>query len=105
MFVDGGERVADGRGRARRDPEHAEDLDALVQREAAPSTLEVDGPAAAGRLGEAIRLMQNYDAIADTVARARHYAEMARDALAPMKSGYHKDALVEVLEFCVARAI
>jgi len=56
------------------------------------------------RLGEAVRLMHKYDAIADTVARARHYAEMARDALAPMKRGDHKDALVEVLEFCVGRA-
>ena len=38
MFVDGGERVADGRGSKRRDPEHAEDLDAPVQREAAPKS-------------------------------------------------------------------
>ena len=57
------------------------------------------------RLVEAIALLRKYDAIDDTVARARHYAEMARDALAPMKKGPHKDALIEVIEFCVARAV
>ena len=57
------------------------------------------------RLAEAIRLMHKYDAITDTIARARHYGEMARDALAPMKKGPHKDALIEVIEFCVARAV
>jgi len=56
------------------------------------------------RLAEAVRLLRKYDAIPDTVARARHYAEIARDALAPMKAGQHKDALIEVLEFCVSRA-
>jgi octaprenyl-diphosphate synthase len=56
------------------------------------------------RLAEAMQLMRKYDAIADTVARARHYAEIAHDALAPMKGGRHKDALIEVLEFCVSRA-
>ncbi|GIL02253.1 MAG: octaprenyl-diphosphate synthase [Alphaproteobacteria bacterium] len=64
----------------------------------------VEGKTDDGRLAEAMRLMRKYDAIADTVARARHYAEIARDALAPMKSGAHKDALIEVLEFCVSRA-
>jgi octaprenyl-diphosphate synthase len=53
---------------------------------------------------EALRLMAKYDAIADTVTRARHYAEMARDALAPAKAGRHKDALIDVLEFCIGRA-
>jgi octaprenyl-diphosphate synthase len=62
------------------------------------------GSSDADGLAEAIRLLRHYDAIADTVARARHYAEMARDALAPMKPGEHKDALLEVLEFCINRA-
>ncbi|MFZ1814726.1 MAG: polyprenyl synthetase family protein [Rhizobiaceae bacterium] len=56
------------------------------------------------KLGQAISLMRKYDALSDTVARARHYAEIAKDALAPMKAGEHKDALVEVLEFCISRA-
>lgn len=56
-----------------------------------------------GNLREAMMLLNKYDAIDDTVARARHYAEIAKDALAPMKSGAHKDALIEVLEFCISR--
>ncbi len=56
-----------------------------------------------GNLREAMALLNKYDAIDDTVARARHYAEIAKDALAPMKSGVHKDALIEVLEFCISR--
>jgi octaprenyl-diphosphate synthase len=54
-------------------------------------------------LHEAISLLHRHNAISDTIARARHYCEMARDALAPMKSGAHKDALREVLDFCVNR--
>ena len=56
------------------------------------------------QLKHAMGLLRKYEAISDTVARARHYTEMARDALAPMNTGPHKDALVEVLEFCTSRA-
>jgi octaprenyl-diphosphate synthase len=55
-------------------------------------------------LGQAIQLMKKYDAINDTIVRARHYAEMARDALAPARTGNHKKALIDVLEFCISRA-
>ncbi|MCG6858980.1 MAG: polyprenyl synthetase family protein [Salaquimonas sp.] len=65
----------------------------------------VESQADDARLAEAVRLMHKYDAIGDTIARARHYGEMARDALAPMKKSAHKDALIEVIEFCVARAV
>ncbi|MEC9344540.1 MAG: polyprenyl synthetase family protein, partial [Pseudomonadota bacterium] len=64
----------------------------------------VDNQADDARLAEAIRLLHRYDAITDTIVRARHYGEMARDALAPMEPGAHKDALFEVIEFCVSRA-
>ena len=37
-------------------------------------------------------------------SRQASAVEVARDALAPMKAGVHKDALVEVLEFCISRA-
>lgn len=53
---------------------------------------------------QAIELMARHDAIADTVARARHYAEMAKDALGTLPNSDHKNALVEVLDFCVSRA-
>lgn len=56
------------------------------------------------QLDQALSLLRKYDALGDTVARARHYAEIARDALAPLKSSAHKDALIEVLDFCVNRA-
>ncbi len=55
-------------------------------------------------LAKGLKLIQKYDAISHTVARARHYAEMARDGLAPLTPGAHKDALIEVLDFCVHRA-
>jgi octaprenyl-diphosphate synthase len=64
----------------------------------------VEGKSDDDNLSRAMGLLRKYDAISDTVARARHYTEMARDALAPMKSSDQKDALVEVLEFCISRA-
>jgi octaprenyl-diphosphate synthase len=64
----------------------------------------VEGRNGDEQLAQAMNLLRKYEAISDTVARARHYTEMARDALAPMKAGAHKDALVEVLEFCISRA-
>ena len=54
-------------------------------------------------LAEAMELLAKHGAIPDTVARARHYGEMARDALAPLPAGSYKDALLEVVEFCVSR--
>lgn len=55
-------------------------------------------------LARAMDLLARYGAIEDTVARARHYGEMARDALAPLPGGEIKDALNEVIEFCIERA-
>ena len=55
-------------------------------------------------LEKAIEILVRHDAISDTVARARHYAEMARDALGTLPDSAHKDALIDVLEFCVSRA-
>lgn len=56
------------------------------------------------QLERAMALLDEHDAIADTIARARHYAEMARDALAPAEESRYKDALIDVLEFCIGRA-
>ena len=53
---------------------------------------------------KATELLHHHGAIADTVLRARHYADMARDALGPMPQSAHKDALIDVLEFCISRA-
>lgn len=54
-------------------------------------------------LEKAIGLMTRHGAIADTIGRARHFGEIARDALAPLPSGVHKTALLEVIDFCISR--
>jgi len=54
-------------------------------------------------LERAIGLMKRHGAIADTVARARHFGEIARDALGPMASTPQKTALLEVIDFCISR--
>jgi len=48
-------------------------------------------------------LMARCGAIGDTIARARHFGEIARDALAPLKNTPQKAALVEVIDFCISR--
>lgn len=63
-----------------------------------------DGETDDEMLQRAMALLERYGALEDTVARARHYGEMARDALAPLPAGEVKSALVEVIEFCIARA-
>ena len=55
-------------------------------------------------LAEATRLLDAHGAIKDTLARARHYGQRAIDALGPMPGGSAKAALVEAVEFAVARA-
>lgn len=63
-----------------------------------------DGSSGDEAFQRAVGLLKKHDAIRDTVARARHYAEMAKDALGTVPDSEHKDALVDVLEFCVSRA-
>lgn len=48
-------------------------------------------------------LMLKYGALPDTIQRARHFGEIARDALAPLKPSPQKDALLDVVEFCISR--
>jgi octaprenyl-diphosphate synthase len=66
-------------------------------------TLE-DGNQTPDDLIYAQKLMERHDAIADTVERARHYGDIARDALAIFPDGPYKSALLEAVDFCVARA-
>lgn len=54
-------------------------------------------------LAKAIGLMTHHNAIADTVQRARHFGEIARDALASMPQSAQKDALIDVIDFCISR--
>lgn len=55
-------------------------------------------------LADAIALLQRTGALKDTVERARHYAAMAHDALAPLPDEPAKAALLQALAFCIARA-
>ncbi len=56
-----------------------------------------------GDLEEAIAIMQKYDAITDTVQRARQYGANALSALDQLPDGAHKDALADAVAFCIAR--
>lgn len=53
---------------------------------------------------EAVARIRDTRAIDDTLARARHYAQRAIDALGRFESGAAKAAMVEAVEFAVARA-
>ena len=55
-------------------------------------------------LAEAMCLLRNSDALADTIERARLYARRAIDALAMFPASKAKAALIEAAEFAVARA-
>jgi octaprenyl-diphosphate synthase len=55
-------------------------------------------------LGEAQGLLRKTQAIEDTLARAHHYGQRAIDAIGMFANGAAKDALIEAVEFAVARA-
>ena len=55
-------------------------------------------------LAEAIERLRASGAIADTLARARHYGEIAIDAISDMPATAAKAALVETVRFAIARA-
>lgn len=55
-------------------------------------------------LPHAIHLIQEARAIDDTLARARHYGQRAIDALGPFGTSDAKDAMIEAVEFAIARA-
>jgi octaprenyl-diphosphate synthase len=63
-----------------------------------------DGKQKDGDLERAIELMRRHDALADTIERARHYGDMARDALGLFADSGPKTALIEVIDFCIERA-
>ena len=62
------------------------------------------GEIADGDLEQAIAIMRRHKALEDTVERARHYGSMAPDALALFPSSPMKQALLEAVDFCIARA-
>ena len=52
----------------------------------------------------AVGLVRRTRAVDDTLARARHYGQRAIDAIGRFPSGRAKDAMIEAVEFAVARA-
>ena len=55
-------------------------------------------------LAHAIGLLRETDALSETVERARHYGRRAIDALAMFPASKAKAALIETVEFAIARA-
>ena len=55
-------------------------------------------------LAHAITLMTKHHALSDTVDRARHYGAVARDALGIFPDNAQKQALLELVDFCIERA-
>jgi octaprenyl-diphosphate synthase len=55
-------------------------------------------------LDHAIKLMEKYNALSDTVERARHYGAIGRDALGIFPDKPEKAALTDLIDFCIDRA-
>ena len=66
-------------------------------------TLE-EGEAEERDLEQALAIMRRHRALDDTVERARHYGAIAEDALALFPDGAMKQALLDAVEFSIARA-
>ncbi len=57
-----------------------------------------------GDLEHAMSLLEKHDALSDTVERARHYGSKARDALGIFGQSDEKQAMIDVIDFCIERA-
>ncbi len=57
-----------------------------------------------GDLEIAMANLRHHRALEDTIERARHYGAMARDALELFPASAWKRALIDVVDFCVARS-
>jgi len=62
------------------------------------------GPQGEADLDRAITLVEETGAISDTMVRARRYADLAREALAPLPAGEIRSVLGDIADFCVERA-
>jgi len=66
-------------------------------------TLE-EGEVSEDDLATALTILRRHRALEDTLERARHYGAMARDALGLFPKSPMKQALLQVVDFCIARA-
>ena len=56
-----------------------------------------------GDLEQAIELLKKYDALSETVSRARDYGDKAMKALEALPRGSYNDALADTVAFCISR--
>ncbi|MGE0629527.1 MAG: polyprenyl synthetase family protein [Hyphomicrobiaceae bacterium] len=64
----------------------------------------VGGDIEDGDVEHAIGLMKKHKALEATVERARHYGDMARDALGLFRDSEAKKAMLDAVTFCIGRA-
>ena len=57
-----------------------------------------------GDLQQALAILRRHRALDDTIERARYYGDQARAALDSFPNGPMKSALLQVVDFCIARA-
>ena len=50
------------------------------------------------------KLLERHGSLNDTLDRARHYGQLAKDALAIFVDSDWKAALIEAVDFCIARS-
>jgi len=65
---------------------------------------ELEQDAGGADLARAQGLMTRHGALDDTVKRARHYGDRARDALAIFPESPMKSAMLRIVDFCIERA-
>ena len=62
-----------------------------------------DGDQREGDLEHATQLMARHATIDATIARAQHYGEIAKDALAIFPDTPYRQALSDLVDFCIGR--
>jgi octaprenyl-diphosphate synthase len=55
-------------------------------------------------LKKAIELINKHNAIEDSIKRAHHYGDVAKDALGIFDNKYEKQILCDIVDFCIKRA-
>jgi octaprenyl-diphosphate synthase len=64
----------------------------------------IEGTQTEADLERAITYVEETGAIQETMTRARHYADAAKAALAPLPASEVREALADIADFCVERA-
>ena len=57
-----------------------------------------------GDLETAVAMMNQHGTLVDTIARAQHYGAMAKDALGIFPKSELREALINIVDFCIERA-